>query len=82
MQNKVLRGIFCIRWDDYIRNKDLHLEHNIEQISTKTYSRFLKQHVKLQTNNPIIINRLRTELNGRDSKFTILLANPSDNSLN
>ena len=82
LQNKILRGIFCIKWDSYIRNQDIHLEHNIEQISSKIYRRFTKQHDKLQANNPIIINRLQRELNGRDSKFTILLANPPDNSLN
>ena len=82
MQNKTLRSIFYIRWDDYIHNQDIHTEHNIEHISSKIHRRFIKQHDKLQENNPIIINKLKRELYGRDSKFTILLANPPDNNIN
>ena len=36
MQNKTLRSIFCIRWDDNIRNQDIHTEHNIEHIIKNT----------------------------------------------
>ena len=54
MQNKTLRSIFYIRWDDYIHNQDIHTEHNIEHISSKIHRRFIKQHDKLQENNPII----------------------------
>ena len=42
IQNKTLRGIFCIKWNEFIKNTDIHAEHHIEQISSKIHKRFNK----------------------------------------
>ena len=56
IQNKSLRQIFCVRWDEFVKNIDIHKTHNIQQISTLTYNRFLKQYNKTLSQNPIYFN--------------------------
>ena len=81
LQNKTLRQIFCIRWDQFIKNIDIHLTHNIQQITTKVYSRFLKQYNKTHSQTPYFFNKLTKELNNKPSKFLVMLHNPPDDIL-
>ena len=81
LQNKTLRQIFCIRWDQYIKNIDIHLIHNIQQITTKVYPRFLKQYYKTHSQTPYFFNKLTKELNNKPSKFLAMLHNPPDDIL-
>ena len=81
-QNKALRQIHCIKWDDYIRNIDIHTALNIEQTTPIIYRRFLNVHNKMINENNYIINNIDRARNNRQNRFTILLANPPDNILN
>ena len=81
LQNKTLRQIFCIKWNQFIKNTDIHKTYNIQQISTKIYSRFIKQHNKTQTQSPNFFNKLNQDLHNKQSKFLVMLHNPPDDIL-
>ena len=85
LQNKALRQIHCIRWNEFIKNIDIHTALNIQQTTEIIYQRFLKIHNKIiNDNNNLITNidRDRNHRQNRQNRFTILLANPPDNLLN
>ena len=77
LQNKAIRHIHKIHWTDYKRNKDLHTEYNIIPTTEKIYSRFCRVHYKLLGQNNHTLNTLLRQTN-RDTRFTVLLANPPD----
>ena len=80
-QNKTLRKIFCINWDQYIKNSDIHKDRNIEETTPIIYRRFINQYNKTYNTNTRFFDKLNQSLNNRDTKFTIMLANPPDNVL-
>ena len=80
-QNKTLRKIYCIKWDQYIKNIEIHQEKNIEETTPIIYRRFINQYDKTYTTNTRFFDQLNNSLNNRDTKFTIMLANPPDNIL-
>ena len=82
LQNKALRQIHCIRWNDFIKNIDIHTALNIQQTTEIIYQRFLKIHNKIINDNNNFINHIDRDRNNRQNRFTILLANPPDNILN
>ena len=77
LQNKAIRQIHRIHWADYKKNKDLHTEYNITPTTEQIYNRFCRVHYKLLNQNNHIQNTL-LGLSNRDTRFTVLLANPPD----
>ena len=71
-----------MKWDQFIKNADIHKLHNIQQITTLAYTRFLKQYDKTYSQNPNFFNKLTHDLNNKQSKFLNMLHNPPDNILN
>ena len=71
-----------MKWDQFVKNIDIHKNHNIQQISTLAYSRFHKQYNKAFTQNPNFFNKLLHDLNNKQNKFLNMLHNPPDNILN
>ena len=85
LQNRALRQIHCIRWNEFIKNIDIHTALNIQQTTEIIYQRFLNIHHKLINQNNNYINYIDRDRNHRriqrQNRFTILLANPPDNIL-
>ena len=81
LQNKAIRQIHKIHWAEYKKNTDLHIEHNILPTTEKIYNRFCRVHYKLLNQNNHIQDKLLRQ-SDRDTRFTILLANPPDCILN
>ena len=78
LQNKTLRQIFCVKWDQFIKNADIHNLHNIQQITSLVYTRFQKHYDKTYSQNPNFFNKLILDLNNKQSKFLNILHNPPD----
>ena len=81
LQNKAIRQIHKIHWAEYKKNTDLHIEHNVLPTTEKIYNRFCRVHYKLLNQNNHIQDKLLRQ-SDRDTRFTILLANPPDCILN
>ena len=81
LQSKALRQIHNIHWADYKTNLDIHLEHNIQPTTEKIHNRFCRTHYKLLNLDNHIQDKLLRNTN-RDTRHTILLANPPDCILN
>ena len=77
LQNKAIRQIHKIHWADFKRNKDLHTDYNITPTTEKIYNRFCRVHYKLANQNNNILEKLLRQ-SDRDTRFTVLLANPPD----
>ena len=63
------------------KNIEIHQEKNIEETTPIIYRRFINQYDKTYTTNTRFFDQLNNSLNNRDTKFTIMLANPPDNIL-
>ena len=80
LQNKAIRQVYCIRWNEFIKNKDLHQQHNIDPISETLYTRFTRAFQKFTDKNYIAYQTIKQNQT-RDNRFTILMANPPESSI-
>ena len=80
LQNKAIRTIYCIPWQQFITNKQIHEDYNIPPISETLYNRFKKAYYKLHDQNHPTLQRIQ-QIRNRENRFTILLANPPDSSI-
>ena len=81
LQNRALRQIYSIHWQEFRRNKDIHEQHNIPPISDTLYSRFIRTYNKYMDKNLPVHLQLQQLRQINQHRFNILLDNPLNSSI-